>query len=102
MFGRAGADMEFAGPVLHQAHGGEEREHDVRGALLKPATGADPGEVRGVFGQPREEIEPGNGGREQVHAVEAIALTIDERRVGGRHASQVESRHAGSESDLDK
>ena len=94
MLARGGGDVKDAGAFLHQAHCGEEREHDVGGSLDDLEFAADGRFVGGVFGEPGEEIKVDERGTEQIDGIEPVAQSVEFQRIGGGKRREIERVHA--------
>ncbi len=64
-----------------QAHRHKEGEHDVRGAAGEAERRADLVEISWMALQPREEVQPGHRGDEQVGRVDAVSHAEERSRV---------------------
>ena len=56
---------------------------------------ADGGEIGRVRGEPGEEIELDDRGGEEVDRVEAVAVAVDGRGIGGGREGEVDGEHDG-------
>ena len=98
MFAGEGGGVESCvGRAANEIICGEEGEHHVGRAGGGAEVMADGGEVGWVRGEPGEEIELGDRGGEEIGRVEAVAVAVDGRRVGGGGEGEVEAEWRGHE-----
>ena len=84
MFPRQIGQLEDSIFRLQKSHRGKEREHHVGWPILDFEGAANPGFVGRMMVEPGEEIEPHEGGRQQVGGEEAVAGAVDRGGVGCR------------------
>ena len=88
MFPRQVGQLKDSIFTVQKSHRGKEREHHVGWPFREFEGTANPGFVGRMIVEPGEEIEPHEGGGQQVGGEEAVALAVDRGRVGFRLGGQ--------------
>jgi putative hydrolase of the HAD superfamily len=74
---------------MQQAHCHEQRRHHVDRPRVEPESAGDVADASWMRVDPREEVEPREGGDEHVRRVELVADSVQRGRIGRGRACQV-------------
>jgi hypothetical protein len=84
---------EIHSAALHdQSLRGEEREHYVDRTRVQPEVRANRAGRAGVLREPREEIQVRDGGGEQIHRANSVAIAVKGEGIGHRFIEQMAHR----------
>src|SRR2546422_2492790 len=89
MFARLERKTERAIVIIQQAHGGEKRQHHIRGTVLNVELLANLSFRELPVANESEQVQSGQRRGEHVDRVKAIAIAVDIDGIGARSECQV-------------